>query len=726
GGPTPSPSMVKRGRDQEPELSQKLQKFLGATSISDTRIFQTIADEDTTGQAEQKLELPRDLPSFIRWRTLAGTIFADKTKYIEELEKLQTDYRFVFLRPRRFGKSAFLNMLCAYYDIHNASIFDELFGPLYIGEKPTFSKNKHLVLKFDLSSISVSSSVDKMEASFNEYVNYELRLFLQEYHQELGSPEEANIIDVKSGSQSLREVLSLVARCGQSLFVGVDEYDAPANNSAFPGGNTRLDKDAIKEVQAIEAFFKENFFSILKQGCAAPSNNEYGVVISKYFLTGVTPAFRAGISPLTATTIVSHKRSLHGICGFTENEVKAIVKHYLGKDDQDAEPIVHSMRRLYNGYFFAMSGYDEYNSDPALLYNPHLVFHYLSNFQSEGFVAKPEESTAVHSTAILRSIPEMGEFSVNDLVELIVSKSVQSKIKTEFGYSELLAVGKDREITWSLLFYLGILTLGPNGSLRVPNDVIKSDVLDRIAGFLRTQNKISALMVPAMANLKAGRPNEFRELLENFLLSRNVRSLQTANEAVLQGIVELLLDEPSNRVPELCLVVDGSKELGNGRFGFVDIFIPRNAMATGSEQTCVVMELKNATLEGLWKGASSRKPNHKDLEDLYKALHDENEDRLLSRKYAFWSKEDGRWISTTLGSIMEGGLKQLQRYMNTIALGKPQRYNASGVLDSRVNIDIGLDDLQGYVAMAIGGARVLVRSVEAIETTYAYVRALQL
>lgn len=145
-------------------------------------------------------------------------------------------------------------------------------------------------------------------------------------------------------------------------------------------------------------------------------------------------------------------------------------------NDQDAEPLVHSMRRLYNVYCFAMSGYDESNSAHLLVYTPHQVFHYLSNFQSEGFIAKPKESTAVHSTTILKSISDVGEFSVNDLVELIVSKSIQWQIKTEVGYSELFSVGRDREITWSLLFYLGILTLGPNGSLRVANDIIKSEV----------------------------------------------------------------------------------------------------------------------------------------------------------------------------------------------------------------------------------------------------------
>jgi hypothetical protein len=49
---------------------------------------------------------------------MGGTIFADKTMYIEHLEKRQP--RYSFPRSRRFGKSAFLNMLCDYYDIHKA------------------------------------------------------------------------------------------------------------------------------------------------------------------------------------------------------------------------------------------------------------------------------------------------------------------------------------------------------------------------------------------------------------------------------------------------------------------------------------------------------------------------------------------------------------------------------------------------------------------------------
>ncbi|KAF8924178.1 hypothetical protein BGZ47_004168, partial [Haplosporangium gracile] len=197
----------KRGREPEPETSQKLPKILDATSVSETRIFQTTADKSSPEQSQQVFVLPRDHPNFFDWRTIAGTIFADKSSYIEDLEKGAPNYRYVFLRPRRFGKSAFLNMLCAYYDIHKADIFDDLFGPLYIGKNPTASKNTHLVLKFDLSSISVSGSVDEMKTSFNGYINDVLRQFLKKYSSELGYPEESTTINNFSASQSLRRIL---------------------------------------------------------------------------------------------------------------------------------------------------------------------------------------------------------------------------------------------------------------------------------------------------------------------------------------------------------------------------------------------------------------------------------------------------------------------------------------------------------------------------------------
>ena len=65
---------------------------------------------------------------------------------------------------------------------------------------------------------------------------------------------------------------------------------------------------------------------------------------------------------------------------------------------------------------------------------------------------------------------------MDDLLELMISGSVESKINTEFGFADLLSIGKDKSVTFSLLLYLGVLTRGPKGNLRIPNEVIKTEV----------------------------------------------------------------------------------------------------------------------------------------------------------------------------------------------------------------------------------------------------------
>ena len=155
----------------------------------------------------KSLQLPYSNPSFYYWRSMAGIVFADKTLYIKRLETDRTAYRYLFLRPRRFGKTSFLNMLCLYYDIKTADMFEELFGPLYIGENRTPSANSHLVLKFDLSVISVSGSLKKIEKSFNEEINRTLETFLVRYGKELGYPRIQDLIRENDASASLRRVL---------------------------------------------------------------------------------------------------------------------------------------------------------------------------------------------------------------------------------------------------------------------------------------------------------------------------------------------------------------------------------------------------------------------------------------------------------------------------------------------------------------------------------------
>ena len=83
----------------------------------------------------------------------------DKTMFFERME--QAGHFLFLVRPRRFGKSLFLNMLEAYYDIEEKDNFHELFKGLYVAEHPTSNHNKYLVMHLDFSK--VQGDIDHIE-----------------------------------------------------------------------------------------------------------------------------------------------------------------------------------------------------------------------------------------------------------------------------------------------------------------------------------------------------------------------------------------------------------------------------------------------------------------------------------------------------------------------------------------------------------------------------------
>ena len=64
-----------------------------------------------------------------------GPLPVDKARYIEVLDET-VNYAYMFSRPRRFGKTTFLSLLCTYYDIAGADDWEGFFGGLYISNKP--------------------------------------------------------------------------------------------------------------------------------------------------------------------------------------------------------------------------------------------------------------------------------------------------------------------------------------------------------------------------------------------------------------------------------------------------------------------------------------------------------------------------------------------------------------------------------------------------------------
>ena len=80
-----------------------------------------------------------------------GLYLVDKSMFFERME--QAGHFLFLVRPRRFGKSLFLNMLEAYYDINEKDNFQELFKGMYAAEHPTEYRNKYQVLHLDFSLV---------------------------------------------------------------------------------------------------------------------------------------------------------------------------------------------------------------------------------------------------------------------------------------------------------------------------------------------------------------------------------------------------------------------------------------------------------------------------------------------------------------------------------------------------------------------------------------------
>jgi len=137
--------------------------------------------------------------------SLYNLIAVDKTRYIELLDK-EPKYQYVFLRPRRWGKSAFLQTLVHYYDKTKKGSFGDTFRDLYIGKNPTSARHSLLTLQFNFSTISGTSTYEVMKTQFDAMINTEVNRFLKANAAFLGG-RTTGIVDPHNGTNSLTKVL---------------------------------------------------------------------------------------------------------------------------------------------------------------------------------------------------------------------------------------------------------------------------------------------------------------------------------------------------------------------------------------------------------------------------------------------------------------------------------------------------------------------------------------
>ncbi|ETR73224.1 MAG: AAA-ATPase [Candidatus Magnetoglobus multicellularis str. Araruama] len=283
--------------------------------------------------------------------------YIDKTRFIHELENLP-NYLFL-IRPRRFGKSLWVNLLQYYYDINMKDKFEELFKDTYIGQHPTSDKNSFLTIAFNFSMIKPSKKT--VQTYFERYIQRVIEDFLERYHSYFSKDEILKINTFSLIEDKLQEIFFICSRKMLEVYLFIDEYDNFTNTILTTSGT-----EAYIELTHGEGQFK-HFFNLLKGLTSMPNSG-----LSKLFITGVSPVTMDDVtSGFNIGTNISLDGTINEFMGFTETEVRTLLNYYnkAGLLTLDTEYCLDLMKKWYNNYSFSSDANTQlFNSDMILFF----------------------------------------------------------------------------------------------------------------------------------------------------------------------------------------------------------------------------------------------------------------------------------------------------------------------------------------------------------------------
>jgi len=353
-------------------------------------------------------------------------IYVDKT---DIAQKLIENGKYYFLsRPRRFGKSLFLDTLKTIFDgdkevFKNLSIYDN--GYKFV---------KHPVIRISFNSGDFSS-----KESFQHRI-FEILKFNQ---------IELDIVcDEKTTTNGCFEELIYQAykKYSKKVVILIDEYDKPILDNIDDTEVARVMRDVLK-----------NFYSVIKGA------DEY---IKFVFITGVSKFSKVSLfSGLNNIQDITLTKRYATICGYTQNDVETLfAKHLEGQDFQ-------KIKQWYNGYKFLGEG----------VYNPFDILLFISNeFEYRNYWF----STAT-PTFLLKLIKKDSYFLPN--LENIVKDEMMLnsfdvdyiELETLMWQTGYLTISHTQTVFDSIEYHLSI-----------PNQEVRQSLMGSIANFM-TKNSNS-------------------------------------------------------------------------------------------------------------------------------------------------------------------------------------------------------------------------------------------
>jgi len=365
--------------------------------------------------------------------------YVDKTSYIALVENAA---RFFFLiRPRRFGKSLFVNMLSWYYDINRKDSFEELFGDLYIGKHPTEEQGKYLILSFNFSA--VNPDPDKLMESFEWHCHLRFMEFANAYASCFESGFAEEIKNAPSATAKFSYIISKAKELELPIYLVIDEYDNFSNAILANAGTTHY-----KTLTHGAGFFRF-FFNLIKEGATGDGP------IKRMFITGVSPVTMDDVtSGFNIGTNMSCDARFNNIIGFSECELRQMLTYYkeTGDISEDIDHLIETMA-WYNNYCFSMDSLGEriFNSDMILYF----LNYYLPLKEAPSNMIDNNIRTDYNKLRHLIRLDKSFGLNASIIHDIVANGNIVAEIKTAFPAEDLAKPDNFK----SLLYYYGLLSI---------------------------------------------------------------------------------------------------------------------------------------------------------------------------------------------------------------------------------------------------------------------------
>lgn len=387
-------------------------------------------------------------------------MYIDKSLLIKDILERNEDGRFLYTRPRRFGKTMNRSMLDCFFNMKYKG--NDWFDGLKISEYHQFDvhKNRYPVISLDMTSICATNlnSFQNLLRSLirNVFLEYS---FLRE-DEKVNSADLVFFDDVVVNMNcngdwiftAIPELMRILHQYyGERVVVLIDEYDHGLITAA-----------PCEDLEWMTKTMSTFLSMILK---VSPH-------VKFAYLTGVSQLYRAtlfsGVNNLDVDSVLDSYSGDR--FGFTEDEVVAVLENIGHADHLD------EVRRYYDGYRIG----------DCHVYNPFSIINYASKKRLEPYWVGTSDTNPIETM-----LNRMDLSNFESVYSLLSGGSVHSRVNNNFNYADL--ADPDFPKLVSFMIMTGYLTAVRSDDglydVYIPNEEVRQSVREILDDAIPLSNR---------------------------------------------------------------------------------------------------------------------------------------------------------------------------------------------------------------------------------------------